>query len=594
MRFYYIELFPIYLIFILIVLFFFIIKERARLNFIANIWFVKKSMFLRISTLLYYFSITLLIISLLDLRIVDEKNNVIKNSKKSELEIQKVAILLDISPSMLVKDVNGRSRLQESIYIINNYLRTKNYLLNNKNENNFVFEYALFVFTDYSVRLAPFTRDLNIIDVKLKALESLIIESANSDILLSLNEVANYFRSQYNADEFQDIVTGGEILIFSDGEQTSNFDLNNKSIGDQINKQAINVLFVAVGTQNGGRIPIQDKKGNVLYYKNNPLLGKDVVSKIDKNFIINLKKIIKRYKYILLEENSTADILNNIFNIEKEFEIINYQEKIDSRPKKSFSSYILISAFIIWLISGLIARICKFEIKTQIGIIIVMATVIINAEIVMAKERVNEIFSWSKELKDKSTDNLLRDFKEAKASFEENYLLAMKLREEEGQEKESLIVFNELLEDNFQMIITEGKYDFLLNYGTVLLMFNQKEKGIMIYNYIKSLKNKIPAKIFDRYMIIMRGNTLLAISRKASKSLSESIDDDSGKNDEEDLKNKSDDRMKDNKNREYNENNKDNQNIFLTKMLNDDRKTQEEIIKNIMSVKTLKNLKSDW
>ncbi|MBF0361430.1 MAG: VWA domain-containing protein [Oligoflexia bacterium] len=576
MKFYFLELWPIYFLIGMLVLIFLIYKERNKWNFISKTWFIKKSIYSKVASCLYYISIIMMIVALMDLRTKEGFDGAVgteglkaKKQESSDYKLQKVAILLDISPSMLVKDINNRSRLQEAIYLIDQYLINQRTRTNDL-KKSIIYEISLFVFTENAIRIVPFTRDYNLLDIKLKALENLKIESASSDVLMSIQEVIQYFKNQFINNKLQDIESGGEILVFSDGEQTarvSKYGSNAKLLAPKIKNTSINVLFVGMGTSKGGKIPIYDKKNNFMFYKTKVANGDSVISKMDKNFIYDLGKNINNYKFIIHENNS--ETLKNIFEIEKDFETKSINNLINSRSNPSKSIYIMIIAIIIWIFAGAFARIKKFELIC----LLIIGYLFFNSHILYANNTsVNSINSVNS-----VNSDMLMDLKNAKLNFDQNYMLAMKLKED-GHKKEAIKLFDELMEDNLFLITKDQRIDFLLNYGTLLLEMDRLNEGISLYNYIKNINN---INDVEKINTIMRGNVLLAVMKKKSF---ENKDQQNGNKTEE----------KKDKILETNSNNKDNTNVFLSKMLNDDRKTQEELIKNIINKNNLNNQNNDW
>ena len=225
--------------------------QRKFFKIVKLYWFYERSYFHYFSSLLYIAAFFMLTLALLDPRGPDEKIKV-------EMPESKTIILIDTSASMLAEDVQP-SRLSKAVLVAKHFAR--------KAAGQ---QIAIVAFAEIQKKIVPFTSDIDLIDARLDSIKSLKNQNGSSAISASIQESIAYFKeTSGNA--------VGNILVITDGEETAN-PLNLK-----IPKE-VKLAIVGIGTERGGRIPLDDRQGFRFGYKKNR--GADVITKLNEGFLV--------------------------------------------------------------------------------------------------------------------------------------------------------------------------------------------------------------------------------------------------------------------------------------------------------------------
>lgn len=248
------------LVFLGVMIFF----EKRFFSFIKTYWFYRRSKISLISSFFIATGLIGLLVSILDFRGPEEK---IKTAAPSERTI----ILVDTSASMLAEDVKP-SRLQKAALIAKHFAR--------KAAGH---QLSVIAFAEIQKKIVPFTNDLDLIDSRLDSLKNLRNQYGSSALSVALQESVQYFKEGGGE-------PAGNILVLTDGEETA------ESVDLKI-PPTIHVAFVGIGTEQGGRIPLDDSRNFRYGYKKDK--GVDVVTKLNESFFKDVVKQIPSSQYWL-------------------------------------------------------------------------------------------------------------------------------------------------------------------------------------------------------------------------------------------------------------------------------------------------------
>lgn len=148
----------------------------------------------------------------------------------------KLVIILDVSQSMNVTDIESLSRLRSAKEYIYRTLRQYEW-----------YEFALTIFAWESQRVLPFTHDISLVATFIEWLDSSNIVEQGTRIDLALSDAL----ASFNEDEL-----GGNILILTDGSD-ENISIPD-SVTKEIRKKEIQIYVVGVGTKQWWFIPTWD------------------------------------------------------------------------------------------------------------------------------------------------------------------------------------------------------------------------------------------------------------------------------------------------------------------------------------------------
>lgn len=327
---------PYIIFFIIVFCITLFIMNKKYFSWIKTYWSYERTIPSYVSSALYALSISLMLISLLDLRGPEERI-------KSTFPDQRTILIIDSSTSMLAEDVRP-SRFSKAIQMARHLVK-----------NAAAHQVSIVLFSDVQKRLIPFTDDIDLLDSRLAALEKTNSVSGGSNISQAVAEAVSYFDFDDNKDQ-----AVCNIVVFTDAEESEGeFDLD---LGPNIN-----LAVVGIGTNNGSNIPLRWEDGTFRGYKSQK--GQPVITKLDENYIKKIGKKVKNYKYWIANSYSlpTDEILNffrSSYNKK--------QSKGDVRVRPVYSYLILIPAIILYCLSVSIGRLKTFKALYSIMLLILI------------------------------------------------------------------------------------------------------------------------------------------------------------------------------------------------------------------------------
>lgn len=419
-------------VFLMIVL----LMEKRFFRFVKTFWFYKRSFFSYVSSILFLAGMAGLLISLLDIRGPEEKI-------KTEVPSDRTIILIDTSASMLAEDVKP-SRLQKAALIAKHFAR--------KAAGH---QLSVVAFAEVQKKIVPFTTDLDLIDSRLDSLKNLRNQYGSSALSIAIQESVQYFRET-------DGIARGNILVLTDGEETA------EGIDLKIPKD-VHVALVGVGTEQGGRIPLDDGRGFRFGYKKDG--GRDVITKLNEKFFSKVSADLPSARYWIANSYSLpSEEILEFFQGEKQ----KGNEQQDMIIKPVLMEWIVVPSLVLLILSYFFKSIRVFT----LGMFLIISPGYSQEEDQQPKlspeviERMNEL-------------------QEGKLTQLEKLKLADDLYKS-GAIDESLELYDENLPKQYDGSVPAEAF---MNYGTALLGKGQEALGMAVYNELgKSLKNTPEAK----------------------------------------------------------------------------------------------------
>ena len=399
-------------------------NRKKYFDWVETHWFFKKTFLSTCSFVMMALSFLLLLLSLLDVRGPQEQMEI-------DIPEQKTVIMIDTSASMLVEDVKP-NRFKRALFMAKHFVK-----------KSIGHQVGVVLFSDIQKSIVPFTDDVDLLDARISGLDLLNISRGGSNIAQAIQESLQYFQSSDK--NSQNIF--GNILIFSDSEETnSSFEVN---IPDKFN-----VAFVGVGTLNGGKIPLRNKRGSFRGYKRYD--GQDVISKLNENYIKKLGSQMANYKYWIASSYTIyTDEIINFF--EKSF----FDELESSRMsviRPVWSHYIASAGIVFYILSVVFSQFRSFQ---KCIAILFMAV-------------------WGGGDGQARADNLmnLEKLKRGELDKVQRLKLAEKFLRKDENEK-ALKLYRESMGQ-----WKDWDFPTLLNYGVALFKNGKIEEGIRVYDYL--------------------------------------------------------------------------------------------------------------
>ncbi len=408
----------ILVVFVVLVL----LLEKRFFSFIKTYWFYNRSWLSYVSSFLFILGMTGLIFSLLDPRGPEERI-------KAEVPNDRTIILIDTSASMLAEDVKP-SRLQKAVLIAKHFAR--------KAAGH---QLSIVVFAEIQKKIVPFTNDIDLIDARLDSIKNLRNQYGSSALTHAIQESIQYFRE-----------TGGDaqgnILVLTDGEETS------ESINLKV-PPGIHVGFVGVGTEQGGRIPLDDGRGFRFGYKKER--GRDITTKLDEKFFKQLVSDIPSAKYWIANTYSLpSEEILSFFQAEK----VKSNNQQDMVIKPVLMEWIVVPSVFLLILSYLFKTIRVFS----LGLLLIIAPGYSQEE--------SEAPKLTPEVVEQ-----LEQLQQGKLNKLEKLKLADDLHRA-GAKPEALELYQENLNPKVDKDIPAEAY---LNYGTALLEKGDISSGLGVY-----------------------------------------------------------------------------------------------------------------
>lgn len=408
----------ILLVFVVLVL----LLEKRFFSFIKTYWFYNRSWFSYISSFLFIIGMTGLLFSLLDPRGPEERI-------KAEVPSDRTIILIDTSASMLAEDVKP-SRLQKAVLIAKHFAR--------KAAGH---QLSIVVFAEIQKKIVPFTNDIDLIDARLDSIKNLRNQYGSSALTHAIQESIQYFRE-----------TGGEaqgnILVLTDGEETS------ESIDLKI-PAGIHVALVGVGTEQGGRIPLDDGRGFRFGYKKDR--GRDITTKLNEKYFKQIVSDIPSGKYWVANTYSLpSEEILSFFQAEK----VKSNDQQDMVIKPVLMEWIVVPSLLLLILSYFFKAIKVFS----LGLLLIIAPSFAQEE------------QDSPKLSPEVVEQLER-LQQGKLTQLERIKLADDLHRS-GAKPEALELYQENLNPKVDKDVPAEAY---LNYGTALLEKGDIRGGLDVY-----------------------------------------------------------------------------------------------------------------
>jgi Ca-activated chloride channel family protein len=257
--------------------------ETGFFKWVKHYWFFERSIINKLSSIALILGTALVIIVVLDPR---EKEIKIKGKVRQE----KTILLIDTSTSMLVEDVRP-NRLEKAVLVAKHFVR--------KAVGHHV---SVMVFADITKKLVPFTTDIDLLDARIDSVKQLRNMNAGTSIGIAIEEAVRYF-------DVKDKTVIGNIVVITDGED--NADTEAFKVPD-----GINLALVAIGTKEGGTVPMRDNSG--MYYGVKRSLGVNVISKLNEDFFKSAVKDQKNATYFFAQSyDLPTDQILNFLNSKK-------------------------------------------------------------------------------------------------------------------------------------------------------------------------------------------------------------------------------------------------------------------------------------
>lgn len=431
------------IVFVILVL----LLEKRFFSFIKTYWFYNRSWFSYASTLLFILGMSGLLFSLLDPRGPEERI-------KAEVPSDRTIILIDTSASMLAEDVKP-SRLQKAVLIAKHFAR--------KAAGH---QLSIVAFAEIQKKIVPFTNDIDLIDARLDSIKNLRNQYGSSALTHAIQESIQYFREA--GGEAQ-----GNILVLTDGEETS------ESIDLKIPSD-IHVALVGVGTEQGGRIPLDDGRGFRFGYKKDK--GRDITTKLNEKYFKQIVSDIPSAKYWVANTYSLpSEEILSFFQSEK----IKSNNQQDMVIKPVLMEWIVVPSVLLIIFSYFFKAIKVFS----LGLLIIMAPIYgqenqdspkLSPEVVLQLERLQQ----------------------GKLNQLERIKLADDLHRS-GAKSEALELYQENLGPQVDKEIPAEAY---LNYGTALLEKGDIQNALGVYQKLhdsldESQHSQKMREIMDRNVI---------------------------------------------------------------------------------------------
>lgn len=453
-------------------------------TWVEDHWFFKKSRFAKLSFFAYGLGVLFLALALMDLRGKEESIT----GKESD---QKTIILVDTSASMMAEDVRP-NRFEKSLLLVKHFIK--------KSVGHHI---SIIAFSDGSKRIVPFTEDKDLLLARVDTLKTLDLRKGGTGLSKSIKEAAQYFVKDGEA-------TKGNILVFTDGEETGNeFPLE---LGNDIS-----VGVVAVGTAKGAPVPERDKRG--IFRGNKKHKGKLVISKLDEDYLKSLSNKTEQFKYWVASSYSipTTSILSFFNDLD---EMRNSKNTFKVKPVKL--EWLMIPGLVFLALSFL------FNLKKNF----VMAIALFFIFDVKAQQGLSVKGDKEEERqKSERTLELEKRFRKGTLSNEGKKALAAQLLKEKFVE-ESAMLYEEVLEEDVKDNNIVDKF----NESTALLQTGNIRKSITQFqDIIKKTEGKTDENS-KQINETAKLNVLKFLESQAKSKQSKSKDKQEQKNDQQDDK----------------------------------------------------------
>ncbi|MCK5072177.1 MAG: VWA domain-containing protein [Bacteriovoracaceae bacterium] len=434
MSFIYLKHLPVVMVMVIIFILVIFLYERKYFAWIEKYWFFKRSWKSKLSTICLFLSFAFLSVAMMDFRGAETKVN-------TSIPDQRTIIIIDVSASMAVEDVQP-NRLQKAIWMARNFVR-----------NAVGHQISLVLFSDTHKRIVSFTDDIDLLDARLSGIGDIVIKRGGSTVSKAIVESLAYFKTGLT-----DSIHGGNLLVFSDFEETENF---RPSL-----PPGISLMLVGVGTSKGAVIPMRSRDGYFRGFKK--YKGKKVISSLDENSMKKLSAMVDHGKYLIPLTNNmpTEEIIDFFRNGFKK-----KMTKNDLRVMPVLVEWLVIPGILL-LVCSLLLRIGKtFVVPTIIMLVAGQQLMVFSAQ-ANAEGHINDI----------RVNKLDKKLKSGNISKMEELKLAEYLLRRKEYERAAT-----LYEENIGVKLAEGK-NILFNFGLSLLQAKKIKRGT---NVLKTLSKRL-------------------------------------------------------------------------------------------------------
>lgn len=432
---------------------------RKSHNYVSEYWFLKSSRSSYMSQVFLILSFLFLGIALLDLRGAEEKVT-------AQVPDQRTVILIDSSLSMLTEDVRP-NRFLKAIQVARHFVK-----------NSTANQFSVFIFSDTFQRILPFTDDIDLVDSRLAALESLATVKGSSNIGYTIKGMVPYFQTESGGEN-----AIGNILVFTDGEDHDKEEKLNLPTG-------ISLAVVGVGTGKGGQIPIRWNDGSFKGFKT--VSGAPVTSRLNENYIKNLGNGIADFDYWIVNSfNLPTQEINDFFRAK----FVSGGTVGEVRTRKAYGEYPMALFVICYVFSVIFSRFKTFKNITATAALVMSLGLGLSPKTVKAEEerKLSEV-----------TLKSLEKIKNGEANRSEILKTAEQLLSEGFPESAK-----KLYEEHIK---SDDSIEAESNYATSLVKSKQLSEGIKIY---KSLLSR--SDLSEDQTMAIRKNLLAAIQSKKSE-----------------------------------------------------------------------------
>jgi Ca-activated chloride channel family protein len=494
---------PLIIIAILLFLIFGIKNNKNYFKWVEDHWFFKVKRKTVISSLLYFTAISILMMSLLDMRGKPKKFT-------AKIPKQKTIILIDTSLSMLAEDVRP-NRLKKAIILARHFIKKA-----------IGHQLSVLVFSDTHKKLVPFTTDIELIDSRIAGLNNLKIRKGGTNLSTVIMESLSYLKNENGIAE-------GNLVIFTDAEENE--------VPSQIKiPKSVSVAMIGVGTLNGASIPIRSGMGT--FMGNKKFNGKDVITKLNETVLRDFGKKIKNYKYWIASTYSipTEEIMLFLHTVHKSK---HSDGEVVSKPVLGF--WIVALACFLLCLSYLL-KLGKHFVSA--ALILLICTNVHAKEKDTPEEEEKELTAIGKYYLNKYKVSSITD--EEKLKLAEEYLKSQ-------MPENSEIIYSEQLD---WVNITSHIASYI-NHATTQVMNKEVKKGLLNYYKILSILKSVKSDASIKLQNIIRSNVLLVLTQQKQKQKQKKNKSDKDKKDNKNSSGEGESEKKDKKDKEESKDKKD-------------------------------------
>jgi hypothetical protein len=391
---------------------------------------------------IFLISLIFISISLLDPRWGNKSLNV-------DLEGIDLVVAMDISRSMLTKDV-----MPDRLYKAKN-LASKlcAYLVGNR--------VGLTAFAGYAFNMLPLTTDIDALYSFINELSTEMIDVQGTNLEDAIKKALELF--DYNA------LTHKAIVIFTDGED---YEFSPVKQAKEAARKGVKIFTVGIGTPNGQMIPVYDENGNVVDYLKKE--GKIVTSRLDENLLRLVAKETEGEYFYGSDENISA-LARKIDEIKK----TKFSNQIYDFLEPQYQYFLAIALLLLLIYLFLPEKKVKFNFKGWIKLIFISTIISLLNENIYASLASRGVAEYRKGNYEKALElfqkAFLKDEKNEKLIFNQGNTYYKLNRMDEAKSS-----FKKLINSKNKIVKEKSIY----NLGTTYIDKNEYQKAIETYKDI--------------------------------------------------------------------------------------------------------------